>query len=477
MGCARCVTGCPTDALAIQDVRNLFRRHLHQDGSHLLKRAPAQPAAREEAVRRPAALRLKDWQPAEQSMTDNSLQLQAERCLNCGVPGCRNACPLGNFIPDWLDAAAKGEWLRAGDLIHATSPLPEVCGSICPQHRLCEGACTRNALEGAITIGAVEQALAEKALDAGWHPSKPNHRTGKKVAVVGAGPAGLACAELLNRNGITVTVFDRSNKIGGLLQTGVPTFKLDKNGLKHRHDLLQQAGIQFRLGVCIDETHMRNLIEQSDAVFLGLGAQQPRRTHLPGEQLPGVTQALEWLAKINAGVHQSMHDKSIFVLGGGDTAMDCARAALRLGASVTIAYRGPRERLRASPKEISLAQEEGATFLFDFQPFRFQGDEKLEQLIFQTPKGIHTLNCDGAILAFGQKPNPPDWLGTFDVAVHSDGRIQVDPQGHTSHAKIWAGGDNTLGPDLAAAAMAAGRTAAKDIEQSFRLLPLLRRSA
>ncbi len=475
MGCARCVTGCPTDALAIRDVRNLFRPHLHQDGSHLLRRAPARPIPRQEVAHRAPEIRLNDWQTTEQSVAESLLQLQAERCLNCGVPGCRNACPLGNFIPDWLEAAAQGNWQQAGDLLHTTSPLPEVCGSICPQHRLCEGACTRGALEGAVTIGAVEQALAKKALNAGWQPKAPNRRNGKRVAVIGAGPAGLACAEALNHSGIEVTVYDRSNKIGGLLQTGVPPFKLDKSFLTRRYNLLQQAGINFQLGATIDEDHLNSLVEQNNAIFLGLGAQKPRQIELPGQQLPGVEQALRWLAKINAGEHKFLQGKSVWILGGGDTAMDCARSALRLGATVTIAYRGPKEHMRASPKEITLAEEEGATLLLNQQPLACIGETKLEQLVLQTAHGEQTVDCNLAILAFGQQPNPPTWLAVFSVAIETDGRIQIDTQGHTSHPKIWAGGDNTLGPDLAVTAMAAGRNAARDILKSFQVASCLRR--
>jgi len=477
MGCARCVTGCPTDALAITDVRNLIRPKLHQDGSHLLKRTPSAPIPRQETAYRSTAIRLNDWQPAEQPITDHLLQLQAKRCLDCGVPGCRNACPLGNFIPDWLASAARGDWQQAGNLIHATSPLPEVCGSICPQHRLCEGACTRNALEGAITIGGIEKALAKKALQMDWQPTAPRRRSGKQVAVLGAGPAGLACAERLNRSGVTVTVYDRSDKIGGLLQTGVPSFKLDKKLLKRRQHLLQQAGIQFQLGTTVDGDQLAQLSEQCDAVFLGLGAQKSRQIDLPRQQLVGVEQALNWLAKINAGERPSLQDRKVWVLGGGDTAMDCARSALRLGAQVTIAYRGLKEHLRASPKEAALAQEEGATFLFDHQPQECTGGEKLEQLIFQTPAGPLTYDCDLIILAFGQQPNPPNWLATMGVETESDGRIRVDSQGHTTNPKIWAGGDNTLGPDLAVTAIAAGRAAAKDIINSFHLLSSLRKTS
>ncbi|USF88696.1 FAD-dependent oxidoreductase [Candidatus Endoriftia persephone] len=475
MGCARCIISCPTDALEIRDVRNLFRPNLRQDAGHLLKRKSQIPAPRTEPAHRPAAVRLSDWNQAEKVLSTKDLQRQAERCLDCGVPGCRNACPLGNFIPDWLEAAARGDWKKAGDLAHATSPLPEVCGRICPQHRLCEGACTRTQLEGAVTIGAIERTLAERALDEGWRPIKPAQHNGRKVTIIGAGPAGLSCAERLNRMGVEVTVYDRSTKIGGLLQTGVPAFKLDKTLLARRQTLLEQAGIRFSLGLSVDAAMLSDLLGQNDAIFLGLGAQKPRTIELPGQTLPGVEQALSWLKRINAGEREPLTGQQLLVLGGGDTAMDCARAALRLGAEVTVAYRGPEARLRASPKEITLAREEGAQFLFNHAPLECKGSGGVTGVRFETHEGATIIEANRVILALGQQADPPPWLATFDIVTESDGRIQVDTQGHTSHPKIWAGGDNTLGPDLAVTAMAAGRKAAEGMLSSFSLWRRIRK--
>ncbi len=477
MGCARCIISCPTDALAIHDVRNLFRPNLRQDAGHLLKRNPITPVLRIEAVYRPVSDRLSDWNEVQQVLPMKQLQLQAERCLDCGVPGCRNGCPLGNFIPDWLEAAARGDWQQAGDLAHSTSPLPEVCGRICPQHRLCEGACTRNRLEGAVTIGVVERALAEKALETGWRPIEPKCRTGRKVAIIGAGPAGLTCAERLNRAGVEVTVYDRSARIGGLLQTGVPSFKLDKRLLERRQALLEQTGIRFSLGGSVDDAVLSGLLERNEAVFLGLGAQQPRTIELPGQTLPGVEQALGWLQRINAGEREVLNKQKVLVLGGGDTAMDCARAALRLGAEVTVAYRGPQMRLRASPGETTLAREEGARFLFEHAPLGCEGRRQVSGVRFITPRSTSIVETNRVILALGQQPDPPPWLAGFGIAAESDGRIAVDADGRTTHPKIWAGGDNTHGPDLVVTAMAAGRKAAEGILADFSLLGRIRRRA
>ncbi len=477
MGCARCIISCPTDALAIHDVRNLFRPSLRQDASHLLKRKPSASKPRIEPASRPPAERVRNWQETGQNLSTEELQQQAERCLDCGVPSCRDACPLGNFIPDWMEAATRRDWIRAGDLVHSTSPLPEVCGTICPQHRLCEGACTRNQLEGAVTIGVVERSIATRALDAGWRPPEAARRTGHRAAIIGAGPAGLSCAERLNRAGVEVTVYDRSTGIGGLLSTCVPSFKLDRSLLERRKILFQQAGIHFSLGTLVDKAMLCDLLEQNDAVFLGLGAQKSRAIELPGQNRSSVEQALNWLEKINAGVRESLSGQEILVLGGGDTAMDCARAALRLGAKVSVAYRGPEGRLRASPEEIASAREEGVQFLFEHAPLECEGSGQVTGVRFDTVNGISVVEAALVILALGQLPDPPPWLARFDIITTSSGCIVVNDQGRTSHPRIWAGGDNTHGPDLAVTAMAAGRKAADGILDSFSMLAHIWRRA
>lgn len=475
MGCARCVTSCPTDALEIHDVRNLFNQALQQNASHLLKREPEPPKLRIEPPSRSATERRHDWQESGEMLTIEQIQQQATRCLDCGVPGCRNGCPLGNFIPDWLEAAASGQWREAGDLIHATSPLPEVCGTICPQHRLCEGGCTRTRMEGAVTIGAIERGIARQMLDAGWQLPAPQYQTDHYAAIVGAGPAGLACAERLNRLGIKVTVYDRSAKIGGLLQSAVPSFKLDRALLERRMTLLEQAGIQFSLASTIDEIKLSTLLESNTVLFLGMGAQRSRSIALPGEELKGVHQALNWLQTINAGKKRSLYALPVVVIGGGDTAIDCARVARRLGATVTVAYRGAETELGASCKEVLFAREEGVQFLFEHTPVECEGRQQVSAVRFDTPGGTVAIEAERVILALGQLPNPPEWLGHFGIRTDRHGRILVDEQGHTTHPQIWAGGDNTHGPALAVQAMAAGRTAAEGMANSLTLLQSVRR--
>ena len=467
MGCARCVVSCPTDALEIRDVRNLIWPKVRRSASRLLSRNYPMPVPREEPPRRTARLRLADWKEAEKPFGAATLTAQARRCLDCGEPGCREGCPLGNHIPAWLAAAAVAkdhtDTLRIGDILHEHSPFPELCGTICPQHLLCEGSCTRQQMEGAVTIGRLERNLSDAALSAGWMPPKPAAANGHTVAVVGAGPAGLGCAELLNRQGFNVTVYDREEHIGGLLKSGIPSFKLDRRLLERRHALLSAAGVDFRLGQPIDQAGFTHLLSSSSAVFLGVGAQKPRALDLPGFDLSTVTPALAWLTKINAGVLPNAPTKTL-VLGGGDTALDCARAARRMGSAVTVAYRGPQEKMRASAKEILLGTEEGVQFVFEHKPqIAAQNDNAGITVVFDTPGGERSLDAGQVIVAFGQLPSAPPWLSEFGIDTNAQGLIAVDAQGRTTNTAVWAGGDGVTGPSLAVKAMAAGRLAAQSI--------------
>jgi glutamate synthase (NADPH/NADH) small chain len=462
MGCARCVVSCPTDALALRDVRNLFRPQLRQDASRLLGFPPVAASPREPVLHRPAAERLGDWRETHAEPGPALLARQAARCLDCGVPGCRNACPLANRIPDWLAAAAAGEWGRAADLATATNPLPEVCGRLCPQERLCEGGCARGRMEGAVTIGAVEGMILDRALASGWGPPAARVPSdGRRAAVIGAGPAGLGFAERLARAGWSVTVFDRNPQIGGLLATGVPPFKLDKALLARRQEWLATAGVRFVLATPVDAALARRLAAENDVLFLGTGGQKPRRVELPGREREGVIEALAFLAAVNAGRPPNLAEARVLVLGGGDTAMDCARSARRLGATVTLAYRGPETRLRASSAEVRAGREEGVGFLFEHRPLDVMGAGRVEAVRFETAAGEHDVACDRVILAFGQQPDPPEWLAELGVARDEAGLVRVDGEGRTSNPRVYAGGDNTHGPSLVVTAIAAGRRAAE----------------
>jgi glutamate synthase (NADPH/NADH) small chain len=472
MGCARCVVSCPTDALEIRDVRNLFKKSLAQNASHLLKREPLQDSGRQLAGSRLSSERVGDWSEIASKPSLAMMQQQASRCLDCGLPGCSNACPLNNRIPEWLEQVAAGNMQQAAVIAHTTSNLPEICGTLCPQERLCEGACTK-AKEpgGAVTIGAIERYLVNEALDNNWQPLNAAKRNGKQVAVIGAGPAGLACADELNKAGCEVTVFDRNENVGGLMATGVPPFKLDKAMLTRRQEILQQQGVRFTLGTEVDEARLHELQNRCDALFLGTGAQTSRDLQLPGQHLEGVTDALSYLQQVNQdNDHTAMAGKHVLVIGGGDSAMDCARSALRQGATeVTIAYRGNEQAMRATPGEKQAAWEEGVRLRLEYSPTHVLGDEYVTGVRFdKVVSGHETIHCDAVIFAVGQVNRPQSWMTRLGIETDRQGVIVVDDHGRTSNPKIYAGGDNTLGPDLVVTAVAAGRRAAQGILNSFR---------
>jgi glutamate synthase (NADPH/NADH) small chain len=367
---------------------------------------------------------------------------------------------------------AAGNMQQAAEIAHTTSNLPEICGTLCPQYRLCEGACTK-AKEpgGAVTIGAIERYLAIEALDNNWQPLNTVKRNGKHVAVIGAGPAGLACADELNKAGCNVTIFDRNEKIGGLMATGVPPFKLDKTMLTRRQEILEQQGVKFKLGTEVDEARLHKLKNCCDAIFLGTGAQTSRDLQLPGQHLEGVTDALSYLQQVNRDNDSAgMAGKHVLVIGGGDSAMDCARAALRQGATeVTIAYRGNEQAMRATPGEKQAAWEEGVRLRLEYSPTQVLGDECVTGVRFdKVVSGQETIDCDAVIFAVGQVNRPQTWMTRLGIETDRRGVIVVDDNGRTSNPKIYAGGDNTLGPDLVVTAVAAGRCAAEGILNSFR---------
>src|SRR6202048_2084491 len=302
---------------------------------------------------------------------------QAGRCLSCGNPFCEWKCPVHNYIPNWLDLISAGKLFEAAELSHRTNSLPEVCGRICPQDRLCEGACTLNDGLGAVTIGSSEKYITDEAFKRGWKPDMSNvQATGKRVAIVGAGPAGLGCADILVRNGVTPVVFDRYARIGGLLTFGIPPFKLEKEVMEKRHEIMRDMGVEFRLGCEVGaEVAFGNLLGEYDAVFLGMGTYTYVRGGFPGEDLPGVYEALPYLISnirhelgFPGAAHSliSLRGKRVMVLGGGDTAMDCNRTAIRQGAqSVTCTYRRDEGNMTGSRRDYRNSREEGVEFLFN----------------------------------------------------------------------------------------------------------------
>jgi len=474
MGCARCVVSCPTDALEIKDFRNVLKPSLKQNASHLLKKKATveHELVRQTPETRPASARVNDWNEITTTPDLLQIQAQANRCMDCGLPGCINACPLNNRIPEWLEQVAAGNITKAANIAHSTSNLPEICGTLCPQHRLCEGSCTKNNEPGgAVTIGAIERYLTNKALANNWHAKIKTKPINKHIAIIGAGPAGLACADELSKSGCYVTVYDREEKIGGLMATGIPPFKLDKTILQHRQQLLINQSVIFRLNHEIDAKQLQQLSQTQDAVFLGTGAQTSRALKIQGQHLHGVTNALTYLAQVNEYTNNTqIINKQVLILGGGDSAVDCARSAIRQGASkVTVVYRGREQNMKASPKELKAARDEGVNFLFEYTPVEVLGKDYVQAMNFHSAdKKLQSFECDAVIFAVGQINKPAAWLTHLGIQTNNQGAIIIDKNGRSSNAKIFAGGDNTNGPDLVVTAVAAGRLAADGILKSFK---------
>ncbi len=421
---------------------------------------------------------------------------QANRCLECGSPYCEWKCPVHNHIPHWLKLAGEGRLLEAAELSNQTNSLPEICGRICPQDRLCEGACTLNDGFGAVSIGAVERYITDTAFEMGWSPTvSRSSRISGRVAVVGAGPAGLSCADILARSGVHATVFDRYPEIGGLLTFGIPEFKLETHVVKRRRAILESMGVQFQLNKTIGtDISIKELLESFDAVFLGMGTYRSIDGNLPGNDLPGVEMALPYLVSSAYRVLKipgsadfiDMAGQRVVVLGGGDTAMDCNRTAIRQGAaSVTCVYRRDAANIPGSQRELDNSREEGVTFLWNRLPLEILGSDRVEgirvvktelgqtdasgrQVPVSLPGSEEIIPADRIILAFGFEASPPAWLSPQGVTVDARGLLQTAAEGErfsfqTGNPKIFAGGDMVKGSSLVVHAVHQGRAAARGI--------------
>ena len=421
---------------------------------------------------------------------------QAGRCLACGNPYCEWKCPVHNYIPNWLKLVAEGNLFAAAEMSHKTNSLPEICGRVCPQDRLCEGACTLNDGFGAVTIGSIEKYITDEALKAGWRPDLSGVvDTGKRVAIVGAGPAGLGCADILARNGVKAVVYDRYPEIGGLLTFGIPPFKLEKDVVKTRRELLEGMGVEFVLNTEIGkDVPFQTLLDDYDAVFLGMGTYTYMKGGFPGEDLPGVYEALPFLiSNVNRllGYEKTpaefidMKGKKVVVLGGGDTAMDCNRTSIRQGASsVTCAYRRDEANMPGSRREVANAKEEGVKFLWNRQPVEIVGNGKVEGVkVVETQLGApdergrrrpevipgseEIIPADRVIVAFGFRPSPSDWFADFGIELDAGGRVTAPANAkfkhQTTNPKVFSGGDMVRGSDLVVTAVFEGRQAAEGI--------------
>lgn len=431
---------------------------------------------------------------------------QASRCIDCGNPYCSWGCPLHNHIPRWLELAREGRVEDAAALMHETNPLPEICGRICPQDRLCEQACTLETGFGAVTIGAIERTITDEAFKRGWRPDLSHvEPTGKRVAVVGAGPAGLAAADVLARSGVAVDVFDRYEEIGGLLTFGIPPFKLDKDIVKTRRSVLEGMGVKFHMNTEIGrDIEFATLVKDYDAVFVGTGAYKFVDGKLPGQTLPGVHAALPFLianmrrllgTATEIDVLPELLGKRVVVLGGGDTSMDCVRTSVRHDAeSVSCVYRRDEANMPGSRREVKYSRDEGVEFIFQRQPLEILGEDRVTGVrVAEThlvdngdgrpraeivPGTEKVLAADVIILAFGFLPEPPQWAIDSGLEFAANGKIILGSDGadgkqrlplQTTNPKVFAGGDMWRGADLVVRAVLDGREAAKAIKQMFAM--------
>ena len=430
-----------------------------------------------------------------QKPNDKDLQDQASRCLDCGNPYCEWKCPLHNMIPNWLELSRDGHFEKAAELMHETNPLPEICGRVCPQDRLCEQACTLQTGFGAVTIGEVEKVISDKALANKWRPDLSGiEKIDKKVSIVGAGPAGLGCAELLARNGVNVIVYDRYPEIGGLMTFGIPGFKLEKSVIAQRREFLQDIGIEFKLNINVGrDITIEEIRKKSDSVFLGLGCYKSLDGSLIGRDHKGVLNALDYLIgnisqQENYNVkqysderdfsYQDLKGKSVIVLGGGDTAMDCVRSAVRQNAKkVSCVYRKSKEAMPGSPREVENAIEEGVDFIFGHQPVeivessgsvsgvKFEISNSNSDGIMEQAEAF--LDADVVIIAFGFAASPENWFSEIGLETEANGLVKVGDSKETNLEDIFVGGDMVSGADLVVTAIAQGRDAARSILDRF----------
>ncbi len=447
----------------------------------------------EQPDKRPAAERRDDFDEIYARFDPDRAVAQASRCSQCGIPFCQMHCPLHNNIPDWLMLTAEGRLEEAYEVAAATNNFPEICGRICPQDRLCEGNCVIEKGFNSVTIGSVEKYITDTASDMGWvRPPRALRERPESIGIIGAGPGGLAAADMLRKQGFQVEIYDRYDRVGGLLVYGIPNFKLDKQVVAKRHSLLEQGGIRFHLDFEVGrDATLLELRDRHDAVLIACGCYKSRPLPAPGVGLGNVIEALDYLTASNRqGLSGSDEPpaidaagRNVVVIGGGDTAMDCVRTAIRQGAaSVKCLYRRDRINMPGSQREVAHAEEEGVEFVWLTAPSGFVGSEKVASVIAhgvhlgiadasgrQSPQVIEdsqfTLPADLVILALGFDPdNIPHLFGAPELAVSRWGTIRVDHKTlMTSIDGVFAAGDVVRGASLVVWAIRDGRDAAASI--------------
>jgi len=458
---------------------------------------------RELPARRPVPVRLQDWREVYEPGDDAVLRRQASRCMDCGIPFCHNGCPLGNLVPEWNDLTWRGDWRQAVDRLHATNNFPEFTGRLCPAP--CETACVLGINQPAVTIKQVEVSVIDHAFEAGWVvPQPPDRLTGKTVAVVGSGPAGLAAAQQLTRAGHTVAVYERADRIGGLLRYGIPEFKMEKRHLDRRLAQMEAEGTRFRPGVEVgDAITGRQLRDRYDAVILAVGSTASRDLPVPGRELDGVLQAMEYLPPANRAAVGDLMDppaggggqvvatgKDVVIIGGGDTGADCLGTALRQGArSVTqleIMPRPPQERPRSQPwpsypmvYRVSSAHEEGGERVYAVSTQAFLGDEEgrvraLRLVEVELADGRFTpvegsereIPAQLVLLAMGfTGPERGPLLEQLGIELNERGNIRRDTGYATNVAGVFVAGDAGRGQSLIVWAIAEGRSCAAAVDR------------
>lgn len=443
--------------------------------------------------KRPAGERVADYREIYGEFDEATARAQAARCIQCPGALCMTGCPLGNRIPEWMALTAQGAFLEAAAVSRSTSNLPEICSRVCPQERLCEGACILNSRTDPVAIGPIERFINEYAFRHGAVEAIRAPSNGRKVAVIGSGPGGLACADELAQRGYAVTVFEAQPIPGGLLVNGIPAFKLEKRIVGRRIDLLTRKGVEFRLGVRVGrDVSLAGLRDRFDAVFLGIGAQKPKPLDVPGAALAGIVDALPFLIQKNvdsplmAGKPIEVRGKRVAVLGGGDTAMDCLRTALRSGARQAVClYRRDLANMPGSRKEYYNALEEGARFQFLTNPVALIDDAHGRVAAVRcvrmelgapdasgrrSPKPVPGSEFDVpaelVLVAYGFDPVPfPADSDLAALALDRWGGFKVDANQMTSVPGVFAGGDSVRGPSLVVHAVRDARRAALGIHR------------
>ncbi|MEA2018065.1 MAG: glutamate synthase subunit beta [Campylobacterota bacterium] len=442
-------------------------------------------------VKRGVMERIKDFDEVYTVFDKNKASEQSDRCIGCGDPYCHNKCPLHNIIPAWLKQTADNDIELAFNISNETSPFPEILGRICPQDVLCEGDCTLNDTHGAITIGSVETHISETGFENGLTPkfSTKNAKIGKKVAIVGSGPAGISVATFLLREGVDVVMYERAAKAGGLLTYGIPGFKLEKHRVQRRIDWLIEAGMILHTSCEIGkDKSFKELENENDAVFIGIGATKGKYPGLTGEKNENVHLAMEFLTNIQKRNFEEevenfidVEDKKVVVIGGGDTAMDCVRTSVREGAkSVKCLYRRDELNMPGSKKEVVNSKEEGVEFVFNVSPKSIvsngvnllktqmsAADESGRQSVQIVEKSDYLEEADVIILALGFDQELPQFIKDLNIDLDKWNGIKTNEQFQTSNPKIYSGGDGVRGADLAVRAAADGKAAAKAMVEIF----------